>query len=72
MTSEGQVRDFEIITRSRSAVSADRRAESALERLAVGLLEDEMPLPKPVRLLGISLSSLQIGESAGPQLDFGL
>jgi hypothetical protein len=29
------------------------------ERLAVGLLQAQMPLPKSVRLLGISLSSPQ-------------
>ena len=60
--------DFEIITRSRSAVSAIS-SQSALERLSVALLEDEMPLPKPVRLLGISLSSLQNETEAEPQLD---
>ena len=63
--------DFEIITRSRSLLSPiASRIELAAS--AVGLLEENMPLPKPVRLLGVSLSSLQIGESAGPQLDFGL
>lgn len=31
----------------------------ALLHMAVGLLEDEMLLPKCVRLLGVSLSSLQ-------------
>ncbi|MGJ4999073.1 DNA polymerase IV [Bradyrhizobium sp. HKCCYLS3077] len=50
--------DFEIITRSRSAITAvSSRCE--LERLSLALLQGEMPLPKPVRLLGISLSSLQ-------------
>ncbi|MGJ4889138.1 DNA polymerase IV [Bradyrhizobium sp. HKCCYLRH3099] len=50
--------DFEIITRSRStAMAVSSRAE--LERLSLALLEAEMPLPKPVRLLGVSLSSLQ-------------
>jgi DNA polymerase IV len=59
--------DFEIITRSRSmpvAVSS----RSHLERLSVALLQNEMPLPKPVRLLGISLSSLQHADDAEPQL----
>jgi DNA polymerase-4 len=45
--------DFEIITRSRSvpiAVFGD------LEHLAIALLQGEMPLPKPIRLLGVSLS----------------
>jgi DNA polymerase IV len=40
-----------------------------LERVAVGLLQAEMPLPKPVRLLGVSLSSLQTAVEAQPQLD---
>jgi DNA polymerase-4 len=60
--------DFEIITRSRSVpVAVSGRSE--LERLSVALLQNEMPLPKPVRLLGVSLSSLQDEGSAEPQLD---
>lgn len=39
-----------------------------LERLSVGLLQNEMPIPKPVRLLGVSLSSFQGGEQEEPQL----
>src|SRR6202012_4135301 len=50
--------DFEIITRSRSVPSAvSGRGE--LERLAVALLRNEMPIARPVRLLGVSLSSLE-------------
>jgi len=30
----------------------------ALERLSIDLLQHAMPLPRPVRLLGISLSAL--------------
>jgi len=41
---------------------------SDLESLAVALLQNEMPFPKPVRLLGISLSSLQGDEQEEPQL----
>ena len=59
--------DFEIATRSRS-VSAALQSCDEFERLAVGLLQAEMPLPKSVRLLGVSLSLLQAGEDA-PQLD---
>jgi DNA polymerase-4 len=60
--------DFEIITRSRSLpVAVSSRGE--LERLSVALLQNEMPLPKPVRLLGVALSAL-LGElEAEPQLD---
>jgi DNA polymerase-4 len=60
--------DFEIITRSRSVPTAVS-SHSDLERLSVGLLRNEMPLPKPVRLLGVSLSSLQAEVLAEPQLD---
>jgi DNA polymerase IV len=61
--------DFEIITRSRS-VAAAVSSRTHLERLAVGLLQTEMPLPKPVRLLGVSLSSLQGEHDTDAQLDF--
>jgi DNA polymerase-4 len=60
--------DFEIITRSRSVQTAVS-SRGHLGRLAVGLLENEMPLPKAVRLLGISLSSLQAETEGEPQLD---
>jgi DNA polymerase-4 len=63
--------DFEIITRSRS-VSAVVANRDDLARLTLGLLEDSMPLPKPVRLLGVSLSSLQGENDTEPQLDFGI
>jgi DNA polymerase IV len=59
--------DFEIVTRSRSVpVPVSTRAD--LERLSVGLLQAEMPVPKPVRLLGVSLSSLQGQDQNEPQL----
>ncbi|WP_338701282.1 DNA polymerase IV [Bradyrhizobium sp. 26S5] len=60
--------DFEIITRSRS-VSTPVSSRAHLERLAIDLLRHEMPLPKPVRLLGISLSALRDPDRAQPQLD---
>jgi hypothetical protein len=50
--------DFEIITRSRSVPVAVSSRDD-LERLSVALLQAEMPPQKPVRLLGVSLSSLQ-------------
>jgi DNA polymerase IV len=59
--------DFEIITRSRS-VPVAIPSRSDLERLSVTLLQNEMPLPKPVRLLGVSLSALQHVDDAEPQL----
>jgi DNA polymerase-4 len=60
--------DFEVITRSRS-VPVAVSSRSDLERLSVALLQNETPLPKPVRLLGVSLSSLQDEIEAEPQLD---
>ena len=59
--------DFEIITRSRS-VPAAVSSRDDLECLAIALLQHEMPVPKPVRLLGVSLSSLQCEDEAEPQL----
>jgi DNA polymerase-4 len=63
--------DFEIITRSQSVSTAIANRDD-LAHLALGLLEDNMPLPKAVRLLGVSLSSLQGADDAEPQLDFGI
>ena len=63
--------DFEIITRSRSVSSAVANRDGLAE-LAIGLLQDNMPFPRPVRLLGVSLSSLQVGNDAEPQLDLEL
>ncbi len=60
--------DFEIITRSRSVASAIATRDD-LARLSIGLLADNKPLPKAVRLLGVSLSSLQADNDAEPQLD---
>src|SRR5260370_30445179 len=60
--------DFETITRSRSVpVAVSRRSD--LERLSVALLQNETPLPKPVRLLGGSLSSLPDEMETEPELD---
>jgi DNA polymerase-4 len=63
--------DFEIMSRSRSVPGAvDSR--TALERLALRLLEDAMPLPKAVRLLGVSLSALQGETGEPPQLNLAI
>jgi DNA polymerase IV len=61
--------DFEIITRSRSGPSAVS-SRGDLESLAIALLQADMPFPKAVRLLGVSLSSLQPqgNDEAVPQL----
>ena len=60
--------DFQIITRSRS-VASPISSRQDLNRLTLGLLECEMPIPKSVRLLGVSLSSLQAEAEGEPQLD---
>jgi DNA polymerase-4 len=59
--------DFEIITRSRS-VPAAISSHAELERIALSLLKNEIPVPKPVRLLGVSLSALQHADDAEPHL----
>jgi DNA polymerase-4 len=59
--------DFEIITRSKSVpIAVSSRSE--FERLSVGLMQNEMLVPKPVRLLGVSLSALHDEFQAEPQL----
>lgn len=64
--------DFEIITRSKS-VPGGISSLSGLENLSLALLQNEMPVPKPVRLLGVSLSALQNETESDPgQLTFSL
>ncbi len=63
--------DFEIMTRSRSVPWAVASRDE-LEGMISSMLACEMPLPKRVRLLGASLSSLQSENDSEPQLDFGL
>lgn len=60
--------DFEIITRSKSVATVLSNRE-AFAGVVVRLLENEIPVPKAVRLLGVSLSSLQGEADAEPQLD---
>jgi hypothetical protein len=48
---QSEVADSKIITRSRSVSSAVANRDGLAE-VAVGLLQDNMPFPKPVRLLG--------------------
>jgi DNA polymerase-4 len=47
---------------------AKRINRADLERASIALLEKSMPLPKAVRLLGVSLSALQTGGIASPQI----
>jgi DNA polymerase IV len=69
VTLKAKFSDFEIITRRRS-VPVAVSSRSDLERLAVALLQNEIPFPKPIRLLGVSLSSLQGEDEQEPQLGF--
>ncbi|QDK82525.1 DNA polymerase IV [Spirosoma sp. KCTC 42546] len=64
--------DFQQITRSRTSLSviAD---QSVFARISLDLLASLLPLPKGVRLLGVSLSSLQpIATVQGGQLTLGI
>ncbi len=50
--------DFQTITRSRSVPHAvkDKAEFAAISR---GLLDDTLPLPLPIRLMGLTLSNLE-------------
>jgi DNA polymerase-4 len=49
--------DFEIITRRRTE-TAVVESQATLEKLAISLLGTVFPIPKEIRLLGVTLSSL--------------
>jgi len=50
--------DFQLITRARSLPRAvSDRAEFA--HIAAALLEEQLPLPRPIRLMGLTLSALE-------------
>jgi DNA polymerase-4 len=63
--------DFEILTPSRSHSSPVANRDDLAHQIT-RFLKENMPLPKPVRLLGVSWSSLQGNDNEGPQLDFGI
>lgn len=71
-TFSGDLTEFDamaaLITRSRS-IPAAVSSRGDLEVLSITLLKNEMPARKPVRLLGVSLSSLLEVDGAEPQLD---
>jgi DNA polymerase IV len=50
--------DFHLITRSRTLTSFVT-SRAALELISLGLLAALMPVPKSVRLLGITMSALE-------------
>jgi DNA polymerase IV len=59
--------DFQIITRSRTLAACVGSREE-LERTSLELLGGLMPAPKGVRLLGVTISGLEHGDEAGPQM----
>ena len=59
--------DLQQITRSRTLTGPVHGAED-LETIAIGLLQPLFPVAKGVRLLGVTLSSLEDDEGQGPQL----
>ncbi|GAB2539323.1 DNA polymerase IV [Spirosoma aerophilum] len=64
--------DFTQITRSRTAVRLIT-SKTTFSQLAVELVEATFPIPKGIRLLGVSLSSLQTGDlPANGQLSLDL
>jgi DNA polymerase-4 len=63
--------DFEIISRSQSLPEAVSN-RSELDRVTIGLLQKMMPMPKAVRLLGVSLSALQNKEIEASQMALSL
>jgi DNA polymerase-4 len=64
--------DFESITRSQSVPNIVAGRDE-LERVSIALLRNLMPMPKAVRLLGVSLSALQSDEhTRAPQLALDL
>lgn len=64
--------DFHQITRSRTLTGLVE-SRSGLEEIALGLLESVFPIGKPVRLLGVSLSTLNTEEKPqSPQLSLSL
>ncbi|GGN57779.1 DNA polymerase IV [Novosphingobium indicum] len=54
--------DFKTLTRARS-LSHSVTDKAEFSRIAHALLEDLMPLPQPIRLMGLTLSALERGES---------
>jgi DNA polymerase-4 len=64
--------DFQQITRSRS-LAGTVESRATLEKPALDLLSELFPLGKPVRLIGVTLSSLASGKAPEvPQLSLSL
>jgi len=63
--------DFQQITRSRTG-EANVSTAAELERIGLALVSDLMPLPKPVRLAGITLSNLGRADAAPARVQLSL
>lgn len=60
--------DFQTLTRARS-LNHVVQDKGEFARIGHGLLEDLMPLPQPIRLMGLTLSALDRDEETGPAPD---
>ena len=58
--------NFQVITRSRTG-PMQVRTRGELEQLGNAMLEPLFPVPKGIRLLGISLSSLAMEQAEQPE-----
>jgi DNA polymerase-4 len=72
VTLKVKYQDFQQITRSRS-VQDEVQSRDGIARISAELLAGLFPMPRPVRLLGVSLSGLnteadEVGTDDGPQL----
>lgn len=72
MTLKVKYADFKLITRSKTN-AASIATQSELKRLSLTLLGFVFPVEKGVRLLGVSLSSMDERQyAAAEQFDFGI
>jgi DNA polymerase IV len=61
--------DFEVITRSHT-LDDYLNSNPEIKEIALSLLNDELPLPKPVRLIGVTLSNFRQDSLSPEQLLF--
>jgi len=60
--------DFQTITRSRS-IDDTITGKGQFAAISSGLLEEALPLPLPIRLMGLTLSNLEDVKDAEPPRD---
>ena len=68
MTLKMKYSDFTNVTRSRSA-EQNISGKGEFAAISSGLLEDILPLPQPIRLMGLTLSNLEGAKGAEPPRD---